>query len=119
MSQTDQPQMNADSLYKEEIFTDQTVGQIRRYSPVTASGEPDDSRQALFGGSAQMMSPAGPIPLNFAIEATNLEEAVAGFSEAAKQAVEETMKELEAMRREQASSIVVPGQKSGGGIQLP
>jgi nitrogen fixation/metabolism regulation signal transduction histidine kinase len=54
------------------------------------------------------MTPAGVLPLSFEIEATNLAEACAGFAEGAKMAFEETMKELQEMRRQQASSIVIP-----------
>ena len=35
------PRMNADSIYVEETFTDQAVGQIRRMSPVMADGGPE------------------------------------------------------------------------------
>jgi len=118
MSEQQAPQMNADSMYLEETFTDQAVGQIRRMSPVTAEGEADASRPVIYLGATQMMTPAGALPLNFEIEASSLSEAIAGFSDMAKVSMEQTIKELEAMRREQASSIVVPGQNAAG-IQLP
>lgn len=118
MTEKTAPQMNPESMYVEEMFTDQAVGQIRRMSPVTADGEPDSSRPVFYLGSTQMMTPAGALPLNFEIEASSLSEAIAKFSDLAQESMEQTIKELEAMRREQASSIVVPGQSSGG-IQMP
>ena len=118
MSEQQAPQMNAESMYSEETFTDQMVGQIRRMTPVTADGEPDTSRTVLYFGATQMMTPAGALPLNFEIDAASLSEAISKFSEMAQESMMKTIKELEEMRREQASSIVVPGQ-SGAGIQLP
>ena len=57
--------MDATTMYREDVFTDQRVGTIRRMSPVTASGEPDPSRPVLFQGQAQVLTPAGAIPINF------------------------------------------------------
>ena len=119
MSEPEVPQMNADNLYLEESFTDQTMGQIRRMTPVTANGDKDDSRAVQYIGATQFMTPAGALPVNFEIEAESLGDAASQFAGLAQKAMEDTIKELEAMRREQASQIVVPGQQSGGGIQLP
>ena len=90
---------------------------IRQMTPVTASGEVDDSRPVLFMGATQVMTAAGPMPLNFDIPAEDLGGAAEQFAECAQQAVEEMAARLEEMPREQASSIVVPGQggnKPGG-----
>jgi hypothetical protein len=120
MSDQEQPKMDVNNLYREETFTDQTVGTIRTLVPVTSTGENDSARETLFLGAAQMMTPAGALPLNFEIEAANLAEACEKFADFAQEAMEKTFKELQEMRREQASSIVVPGQGSpGGGIQVP
>jgi hypothetical protein len=59
-------------------------------------------------GQAQIMTPAGVLPLSFEIPATNLAAACAGFAEGARIAFDETMQELQEMRRQQASSIVIP-----------
>lgn len=110
---------DADNLYLEESFTDRTVGSLRRMTPVDKNGDPDTSRPVLYVGQTQVMTAMGALPLTFEIEADSLEDAITGFSAGAKQAFEQTMKELEEMRREQASSIVVPGSGGGGGkIQL-
>ena len=115
--------MDADSLYREEVITDQKIGTIRQLTPVTRDGDADPARQVVFVGSAQMMTPAGALPLSFKLDASNMAEAVAGFGEAAKQALEHTLEEIQEMQRQAASSIVVPGQGAGGlgggGIQMP
>lgn len=56
----------------------------------------------------------GAMPLNFALEGTTLGEAAEDFASKAELAVEEAGRELERMRREQASKIVVPGQGGNG-----
>jgi hypothetical protein len=111
--------MNPNELYLEEVFTDNKIGTIRRMTPVTAQGEKDASRDIVYIGSTQMMTPAGPLPLNFELTGASLAEAAGNFGDAANQALEETMKELQEMRRQQASQIVIPGQSSPGKIQFP
>ncbi len=112
--------MDADALYLEEVFTDQRVGTIRRMTPVTAHGEPDNNRDVQFVGQAQMMTPAGALPLTFEIEASNLADAIAAYGDAASKALEDTMQELQEMRRQQASQIMVPGGGDAGSkIQIP
>ncbi|MBM3372740.1 MAG: hypothetical protein FJY44_02590 [Betaproteobacteria bacterium] len=106
--------MDAASLYREDIITDRKVGTIRRMIPVTRSGADDPARPTLYVGEAQIMTNAGPLPINFEIEAKDLGEAVDKFAESAKEAVERTVRELQELRRQQASSIVVPGAGGGG-----
>ena len=118
-------QMNAEGICREEIYTDNQIGTIRKLTPVTASGEDDASRPVQFIGSTQIMTPGGALPLNFEIPADALQDAIAGFGDAAQQAVEQTMEELREMQRQQASSIVVPkggmdpGAIGGSKIQMP
>lgn len=118
--------MNADELYREDVFSDQRTGTIRRLTPVTADGDDDTSRKTLFVGQAQLYTQAGPMPLTFEIPADNLATAVAAFESEAHKAIDDTMRQIEEMRREQASRIVVPGAGGGmgggmpgGGIQMP
>ena len=111
--------MDTANLYREEVFTDNAVGTLRRLQPVTADGEVDPSRAVQFVGSTQVLTTAGPLPLSFQIEATTLTEAAAAFGDAAKQAFEQTMEELREMQRQQASSIVVPKGGMGGGFGGP
>lgn len=122
---TNDIKMNAADLWREVLFTDNRIGTIRELQPVTADGEPDGSRISRFMGSAQLMTPAGPLPVSFEIEAVTLSQAVEGFGPAAQAAIERTLEELKELQREQASSIVVPkggvdpSTLGGGGIQMP
>lgn len=123
MTQADNEiQMDANSLYREEVFTDNAVGTLRRMVPVDADGELDPSRAVQYIGSTQVLTNAGPLPLSFEIEAGSLAEAAAAFGDAAKDAFEKTMNELRELQRQQASSIVVPqggmgpGSGMGGGL---
>lgn len=123
------PRMDAEGLFREDIFTDQRVGTIRRLTPVTAEGADDATRPVLYIGQATVMTPMGSLPLSFELQAASLGEAVAAFGDAAQQAVEEAAREIQEMRRQAASSIVIPdagaaalkgmGGKGGGGIQMP
>lgn len=117
---TPDSKMDATTLYREDIITDRKVGTIRRMTPITSSGADDSTRPTVYLGEAQIMTNAGPLPINFEIEAAGLAEAVEKFGDAAKEAVERTVRELQELRRQQASSIVVPGMgNSGSKIQIP
>jgi len=109
------PEFDNTSLYREDSITDRRVGSIRQLTPITVTGDRDESRPVLYMGATQVMTGAGPVPLNFDIPGENLEEATGNFGAAAEQAVEEMAARLEEMRREQASQIVVPGQGGPGG----
>ena len=112
--------MDADALYREDIITDRKMGTLRRMIPVKRDGSDDTARPTLYVGEAQIMTNAGPLPINFEVEAKTLTEAVEKFGGAAKEAVERTVRELQELRRQQASSIVVPGMGSPGSkIQIP
>lgn len=120
--------MDPSELYREEVFTDQRIGTIRCMTPVTPDGRLDPGRPVQYVGAAQLLTPAGALPLSFAIEAGSLSEAIENFGAAAQQAFEETMEELKELRRQSSSSIVVPSMGSGGvggggmpggGIQMP
>lgn len=116
--------LDANNLYREEQITDLKAGSIRRMMPVKSDGSADESREVRYEGHASLMTPAGALPIHFLIEVNSLEEALEKFPELAKAALEQTLEELERLRREQQSSIVVPGQGGaagapGGGIQIP
>jgi hypothetical protein len=100
--------MDSTQIYREETFTDRRVGTIRRLTPVTADGTPDGARPVIFVGQAQVMTPMGAVPISFELDAPTLDGAIAKFGDAADQAVQQTMQELQEMRREQASSLVIP-----------
>jgi hypothetical protein len=109
-----QATMDSAQIYREEIFTDRKVGTIRKMTPVTADGGADTTRPVIFVGQAQVMTPMGAVPISFELDALTLDVAVEKFGAAAEQAVQQTMRELQEMRREQASSLVIPD--AGGGL---
>lgn len=118
--------VDPNSLYLEEIFTDRRVGTIRRLTPVKKDGTRDSAKAVLYVGETQVLTPAGALPIGFEIAAGSLEEAAENFGPQAKEAIERTVKELQELRRQQASSIVVPqgplppmGGPGGGKIQMP
>jgi hypothetical protein len=111
--------MDAAALYREDIFTDRKVGTIRRLTPVRPDGAADDKRKVLYVGEAQLITPVGALPLAFEIEAGSLAEAVERFAAAAKVGVERAVKELQQMRREAASSIIIPETGAGAALGAP
>jgi hypothetical protein len=127
--------MDAASLYREEIVTDRRVGTIRMLVPITDMGAPDTARPTVYTGEAQIMTNMGALPVSFDIEAANLAQAVANYGEAARAGIERTMHELQELRRQASSGLIVPpagaasaltgggmgmgGLPGGGKIQLP
>ncbi|MDW7711002.1 MAG: hypothetical protein SCH98_11035 [Deferrisomatales bacterium] len=119
--ETGQPlevQVDARSLYREETFTDLKVAWIRRLTPVNPDGSPDPSRETAFLGESQLMSPAGPIPVQCSIEASTLEEAIERFPEALSRSVEEMLAAAEELRRQEMTRIVIPGRESAARPKL-
>jgi len=121
-----EPDMNPKDLWLEEIFTDRRVGTIRRMTPVKKDGTRDPARAVLYVGETQVLTPAGALPIAFEIGAGSLEDAAEKFGQLAREAIERTVKELQELRRQAASSIVVQGPLppmggpgSGGKIQMP
>jgi len=119
--------VDPNSLYLEEVFTDRRVGTIRRMTPVNKDGARDQARAVLYVGETQVLTPAGALPIGFEIGAGSLEEAAEKFGQLAREAIERTVKELQELRRQAASQIVVPqgplppmgGAGGGGKIQMP
>jgi hypothetical protein len=123
------PSMDPAALYLEEVFTDRRIGTIRRLTPMKPDATMDVARPVLYVGETQvMMQQVGTLPIAFEIPAATLEEAAKQFGPLAKEAIDRTMKELQELRRQAASSIVVPqgglppiggGMGGGGKIQMP
>jgi hypothetical protein len=122
--------MDATSLYREDIYTDRKIGTLRVLLPVKSDGSPDTARRTLYQGEAQLMTNMGPLPISFDIEADSLSDAVAKYADATRAGIERAMREIQEMRRQASSSIVLPpagatlgpgGTLPGGGgkIQLP
>src|SRR5438552_4652053 len=113
--------MDGASLYREEIYTDRAAGTIRALIPVTRDGGPDHTRTTVYVGEAQILTNMGPLPISFEIQASSLGEAVQSYADAAKEGVERAMRELQELRRQASSSILVPGASAGlaGGLPPP
>jgi len=122
------PQMDADALYQEDTFTDRKVGTLRRLTPVNRDGSVDSARPVLFLGQAEIMTNMGPVPITFEIPGATLSAAVEGFAAAAAVGIERTVQQIQDMRRQAASQLVVPqggmpnlgpAAGRGGKIQFP
>ena len=113
--------MESKDVYREDVYTDRKVGTIRALTPVKADGSPDPARNPVYVGEAQILTPMGAIPVTFEIDAASLADAVKNYAAAAKEGVERTVREIQDLRRQAASSIVVPqgGLPGGGKIQMP
>ncbi len=103
------------NLYREESITDLKAASIRRLIPILPDGSDDDSRSQIFIGHTQLMSPEGPLPIQARLQAESLQEAYAAFPDAMRQALDEVIRQVEQLRRQQQaqggeqSRIIVPG----------
>jgi hypothetical protein len=106
------------NLYKEESFTDLKVGNIRRLIPVKPDGSEDKTRNTVFVGQTNLMTPNGPLPIQGVIRAKELQQAVKRFPEAMEVAVERMMEEAQKMKDQQGSEIITK-QKEDSRIIIP
>ena len=113
---TEQIDFNLDpqNLYREESYTDLKAGAIRRLVPVKTDGSTDGARTDIFIGTAQLLTPEGPLPVQARLPANNFQEALAAFPEAMRQATQEMFLQLQEMqqkmKQKEVSRIIVPGQ---------
>jgi hypothetical protein len=116
MAADNAPELKMDpaNLYREEIFTDRKIGTIRVMTPVKSDSSVDSGRKVIYVGETQLMTPVGALPLAFEIEAVSLGHAAEKFAGFAAVAVERAVKELQELRRQQSSSIVIPEGMPGG-----
>jgi len=107
--------IDKNNLYRDESITDLKMGGIRCLTPIMQDGTDDKSRETLFVGNAQVLSPQGMIPIRARIEAATLKEAMEKFPEAMRQAMEEMVEKAKEMQSERAqqqqqdSRITPPG----------
>jgi hypothetical protein len=87
--------VDRNNLYREDSVTDIKVAAIRRLTPIKADGSDDDSRDPIFMGQTQLMSPSGPLLLQSLLEARTLEEAIEEFPVAMQKEVEKSMAQAE------------------------
>jgi len=101
------------NLYREENITDMKVAAIRKMTPITPSGEVDESRTAMFVGTTQLMTPEGPLPIQAMLPANNLQEAFSVFPKAMEEAMQRMIEQIQRVQQEQKqkddSRIIVPG----------
>ena len=109
-------QFNQRNLYLEEIFTDLHTASIHRFTPMKANGEFDKTRKILFVGHTRIMTPQGPLPIQFPIDAKNLQQAMDKVPESLNQTLDQLAKEAQEVRRQEESRIIVPGASEGEGI---
>ncbi|MSR15882.1 MAG: hypothetical protein EXR86_15295 [Gammaproteobacteria bacterium] len=109
-------QVDSNNLYREETYSDLKAASIRVLTPVKADGNLDPERTRHYIGDTQLMTQMGPIPVQFELEAGNLQQAFEKFPEGVREAVERLNERAKEMAREEASRIVVPSKMPGGGI---
>jgi hypothetical protein len=109
---------NQQNLYLEEVFSDLTVGSIRRLTPVKPNGEADKNRVILFVGQSQIYTQQGPMPIQFPIDAKNLQLAMEKFSEAMEDFVAHLVEQAKEMQRQEQSRLIVPGGATSGGSNI-
>lgn len=104
------------NLYREENIIDLKSASIRCLTPINPDGTIDESREKIFVGHTQLMSPQGPVPLHAPLKASTLEEAMENFPEAMQHAMAEMIENVKKMQKEQEESkqkensrIIVPG----------
>jgi len=103
--------VNLQNLYKEEMYTDMRTAAIRQLTPVKPNGEIDKTRKYVFVGQTNIMSPQGPLPVQFPIEAKNLQEAAEKFPEVMDQFLAKLAEEIKEAQRQEQSRIIVPDSK--------
>ena len=105
-SRPEKPKINLnvdrENLYREDSVTDVKVAAIRRLTPIKADGSDDDSRDPMFMGQTQLMSPSGPILLQSLLEARTLEEAMDKFPDAMQKEVDKAMAQAEKNHKKKA-----------------
>ena len=86
--------VNRNNLYREESFTDVKVAAIRRLTPVKPDGSADDSRDPIFMGQSQLMTPSGPIMLQSLLDAKTFEESMEKFPAAMQKEMDRVVAEV-------------------------
>jgi hypothetical protein len=112
------PRFNQNNLYREESFSDLTVGSIRQLLPVKPNGEADKARATIFIGQAQIYTQQGPMPIQFPIDAKNLQQAMEKFPAAMEEFMAHLVEEAKEMQRQEQSRLIVPGGGAAGGSGL-
>ena len=106
------------NLYREETFTDLKVGAIKCLTPVKSDGSADKARKKIFVGHTNIMTPQGPLPVQGAIPAKELQQAIKKFPEAMEAAMDHLIEEAKKYQEQEKqnaqvqkpeSRIIIPG----------
>ncbi|MDB9822563.1 cytoplasmic protein [Deltaproteobacteria bacterium] len=89
------------NLYREEAVTDMKVASIRRMVPMKEDGTDDPSRESIFVGQTQVMTPEGAMPIQSLLKATTLTEAIDKFPEAMQAELQNMVKRMQEMQQQQ------------------
>ncbi|MFC1839126.1 cytoplasmic protein [Thermodesulfobacteriota bacterium] len=93
--------VDKNNLYKEKSITDLKTASIKCLIPVNIDGTKDESREKIFIGQTQLMSPQGPLPLQVRLNAATLEEAMDRFPSAMEQEMAQMIEKARKMQEEQ------------------
>ncbi len=107
--------VNKNNLYREENITDLKTASIRCLMPVKLDGTIDESRERIYVGHTQLMSPQGPVPIQARLNASTLEEAMDRFPSAMEnemtrmiEQVQKMQQEMETAERNEKSNLILP-----------
>lgn len=109
---------NQQNLHREEVFSDLTIGSIRQLTPVKPNGELDKTRPILFVGQSQIYTQQGPMPVQFPIDAKNLQLAMEKFPMAMEEFVAHLVEQAKEMQQQEQSRLIVPGGSTAGGSNI-
>jgi hypothetical protein len=112
----DDLKVDANNLYREEVFSDLRVATIRKLTPVTGDGSTDASRQIMWSVETQILTPQGLVPVHAPVDAATLGEVIEKFPAAIQAGLDRMIEEAREMRRQSASRIVSPAEVGGGKI---
>ncbi len=108
--QQNNPEFTIDrsNLYLEESFTDLKTGTVKRLKPVRPDGSADKTRKTVFVGHTNILTPNGPLPIQNAIPAKELQQAIKKFPQAMQAAMEQLMEEVKKYQEKEQSQIQKP-----------
>ena len=96
------------NLYLEESYTDLKAGTVKRLKPVRPDGSQDKTRKTVFIGHTSILTPNGPLPIQSAIAAKELQQAIKKFPEAMHAAMDKLMEEVKKYQEQEQSQIQKP-----------
>ena len=94
-------EVDINTLYKEETYTDMKSASVRKLTPIKADGSPDESRIIKYIGHADLISPQGPIPIQTELSANSLEKAFSELPQAMTKAAHEVRQEYDRLMEQQ------------------